>query len=153
MAGKVKIRMGRPGDEQKLLELLITIFEESPVATKNEDKALAFITEILQHGVVIVAEIEDEIIGSIGLSPNDWWFSDDVFLADQWVIVHKDHRNSRAINRMLTKAKGFSDKSGVPLVLGVFSFTDTARKQKLFAKSFDPLGQLFAYGFNKDIEP
>lgn len=111
----------------------------------DETKALQTIDRVFKEGLIIVAEVDGKIVGSIGLIARQWWFSDRWFLGDNWIFVSKDHRKSRIAIQMLKRAKQFADKTGLPLFVDIFSFNQVKRKNRLFRRYFTPIGEGFCY--------
>ena len=111
----------------------------------NPGNAYAMVRKIIKDGVVFVATIEGEIIGSIGLVPAPWWFSDEVFLRDYWTVVKKSRRNTRAITLLFEAAMDFADKTGTVMILGLFTEQKRALKSRLYRQKFKPIGEFFAY--------
>ena len=78
-----------------------TIDSTSPI---DSEKLTAAIATALHRGVVVVYEVDGAIAGSIGgMETSDWW-SSDVYLADMFFFVYKEHRQSKIATRLI---KGF----------------------------------------------
>ena len=98
---------------------------------------------------VIIAENKGKIVGSIGLYVMEWWFSDSKSLADNWTYVAPGSRRSKAATLMVRKAKEFSDRAGVPLMMGVFSPIQTDKKNTFYRRHFKPMGEMFVYNMGE----
>ena len=139
-------RLASGPDVPDLYDLLLTMHDEVGMATLAPLKVVQAIENVLETGFCVVAEIDGEIVGSIGLDLREWWYSEDVFFGDRWVFVHPDYRKSSIAAGMLRKAISFADKADIPLVVGVFSPKDVERKNALFRRHFSPVGETFIRG-------
>jgi len=108
-----------------------TVDGTSPV---NSEKLTTAINNALHRGVVIVAEVNGKIIGSIGgMETSDWW-SDKLYLADLWFFVYKEHRKSRAA---LTLVKSFLEigrDANIKVKLGHVYSGDIDRKDNFYER-------------------
>ncbi len=125
-----------------LQEMAAELPADMPV---NHTNVLQKIDELFTNGLILVAERDGKIVGSIGVGPKQWWFSDRWFLGDDWIFVSEKHRKSRIAVQMLRKIKEFADKTGLPLGVSVFSFNQVSRKSKLFRRYFTPVGETYFY--------
>lgn len=144
------IRAAVSADIPGVFRLLQEMHRELPMMSVDDPKALAFIEHLLETGFILVAEADGKIVGSIGIGPQQWWFSDDWFLADYWTFVSKDSRRSQIAPEMLTRIKEFADKAGMPLMMGIFSLEQVKRKNKLYRKHFKPMGEVFFHGLDME---
>ncbi len=134
-------------DVRGIYELLQEMHGELPMMPVNLAKSLAFIEHVLEKHFILVAEVDGAIVGSIGVGPDQWWFSDHWFLSDYWTYVSKPHRQSTIAVQLFDKIKQFADKTGLPLIMGVFSLEQVKRKNKLYRQHFKPMGETFFHGF------
>ena len=128
------LRLGDEHDAGALLALLRVMHAENGEAPINVDKVTAHIGHVLEQGVVIIAERDDEIVGSIGLMKDSYWYSDATRLGDYWTFVHPDHRASRIAKRMIKQAKMEAQYRGLPLYLGIVSPVELETKMKFYAR-------------------
>ncbi len=148
--GEVKCRVAVRTDIAGIFRLLKSQETEiGPwnVFTPDYAKALGFIAELLEVGIILVAEMDGKIVGSVGAGPQEFFFSRDVFLCDYWTIVHKDYRRSTVASELLVKLKEFQEKVGIPLLVGVFSVVRSQAKMALYRRHFEPMGAVYAKGF------
>ena len=143
------IRAAVRADVPQIFHLLQEMHRELPMMPVDLTKSLAFIDHVLETGFILVAEVDGRrIVGSIGVGPDQWWFSDRWFLADYWTYVSKGHRRSRIAVQMFTKIKEFADRTSMPLMMGVFSIDQVNRKNKLYRKHFKSMGEIFFHGLD-----
>lgn len=142
----IEIRLATLDDAKELFTMLVQIQDEFPVKSINPGKAYNMVRTVIKEGVVFLAIIDGEIVGSLGLMAAPWWFSDEIFLRDFWTVVKKARRNTRAITLLFEAAMAFSDETNVPLVLGLFSDQKRRLKSRLYRQRFKPIGEFFTYG-------
>jgi hypothetical protein len=110
---------------------------------------LRHINHLIGNGFVVVARTADgALAGSIGLGVDHWWSNQDYYyLSDFWTFVSKRYRRSQAATQMFREIKKFSDSVEIPIILGIFTRDQQVRKNKLYRRHFDVMGEQFAYGF------
>lgn len=150
--GGIMIRIAVRTDVTDICRLIRSEQEEQgpwSAFTPDYAKALGFIAELLESGIILIAEMEGRVVGSIGVGPQEFWFSRDIFLCDYWTIVHKDYRRTNVANEMFKKLKQFQERVGIPLLIGLFSVVKTQSKMALYRRHFEPMGAVYAQGFVK----
>lgn len=105
-------------------------------------KTAGTILRAIAGGGVAVEERDGAIVGSIGLSPNESWWSVEPSVIDLWFYVHPDARASRAAVRLLRWAKDWAGER--KLIVGVYSGVDLQRKtQFMLRQGFVQAGGVF----------
>jgi len=140
------VRPATVADLDGLVVLLFMMGREMSLFQVNEAKSIAFIQSVLSTGFVLVAELNGEIVGSIGLTLTSFWYSDDTALVDTWFYIKPNARRSSVALRLLRGAKQHSKELGLILIVGVFNLQETARKNKLYERLFTPIGEFFVTG-------
>ena len=108
-----------------------TIDGTSPV---NSEKLTLVISDALHRGVVIVAEVDGKIVGSIaGMETSDWW-SDKLYLADLWFFVYKEHRKSKAAIKLVRSFLEVGREAKVTVKLGHVYSGDLDRKDNFYER-------------------
>jgi len=108
-----------------------TIDGTSPV---NSEKLTSVISDALHRGVVIVAEVDGKIVGSIaGMETSDWW-SDKLYLADLWFFVYKVHRKSKAAIKLVRSFLEVGREAKVTVKLGHVYSGDIDRKDNFYER-------------------
>jgi GNAT superfamily N-acetyltransferase len=130
------LRVATAEDLPELYDLLIamhsgTIAGTSPIAPEI---LTAAIEDALAWGVVFLAELDGKIIGSIGgIETSDWW-SDEIYLADRWFFVYKDHRSSRAALMLVKSFLEVGRLAGMSVKLGHVYSGDIDRKDNFYER-------------------
>ena len=143
----MRIERATEKHKEKILWLLLAMYEETGKCAINVEKVNTRIATLIATGWVIIAvDDEDEIVGSIGLGIYSEWYSKEELLADYWTFVHPKARNTRAFVLMIRAVTELADKLKMPFVTAVKAEKDTDRKNKLFGRYLNPAGQIFEYG-------
>ncbi len=140
------IRAAVRDDLMQVFHLLQEMAAEFPKPLPADDtKVLQTIDALFKDGLILVAEVDGKIVGSIGLGPTQWWFSEVWLLGDKWIFVSKKHRKSRIAIQMFKRIKEFADKADMPMAVSIFSFNQVKRKNSFFRRYFTPVGESFLY--------
>ena len=132
----MKIRTATVLDLSALYGMLHVMHEESEytVSTINSEKGTAAISSALHRGVVLVAEVDGKIVGSIGgMETSDWW-STDKSLADLLFYVYKDFRNSTVAIKLIKKFMEIGKNANIKVRLGHIHGGDTDRKDNFYTR-------------------
>tara|TARA_R110000796_G_scaffold196947_1_gene313326 strand:+ start:229 stop:618 length:390 start_codon:yes stop_codon:yes gene_type:complete len=106
-----------------------TVDGTSPVAP---EKLTVVIKNIFKSGIIIIAEADGKIIGSIsGVESSDWW-SNELYLADVWFFVYKEYRKSRAALKLIKSFIEVGQISEAKVRLGHSNSGDIDRKDKFY---------------------
>jgi hypothetical protein len=114
------IRLATVMDLSELYHMLYVMHSEtshnlSPIVS---EKLTTAISMSLHRGVVLVAEVDGHIIGSIGgMETTDWW-SDEKYLADMWFFVYKEHRKSTAAIKLVKSFMQIGKDASIRIKLG-----------------------------------
>lgn len=150
MAGKksITVRPALVTELRDVLALLVEFHGELPPIPLSMPKLLRTVVTVMQEGVILVALRDGEIVGTMGIAPQQWWFSEAWYLSDCWMFVKKGARRSTAAADILKGARDFSDKTGLPIVPAVASLHRTDRKNALYRRYFTPIGERFIHGLD-----
>jgi len=135
------------GEEKKIYDLLMLMYEEVGIARLAPIKVVDEIERFMTEGAIFVARDGDDIIASVGIGPSQFWYSEDWHLQDSWTFVKKGYRRSRHALVLLKMVKDFAKTVGMPLAVGVFSPGGVEKKNKLFRRLFTPVGEMFIEDF------
>jgi len=107
---------------------------EIKLTSVNTEKLVNKINEALHQGVILIAQKDDKVVGSIGgMIVSDWW-SDEKHLSDLWFYVSPSCRKSKAA---VLLSKGFikiAKEAKLPVRLGHVFSGDVDRKDKFFER-------------------
>ena len=114
------LRMATVQDLSELYVMLHVMHSETIDGTSpiDSEKLISAINTALHKGIVLVFEIDDKIVGSIGgLENSDWW-SDKKYLSDLWFFVYKQHRKSNIAVKLIKKFMQIGKKHNINTKLG-----------------------------------
>lgn len=140
---ELTVRAANKEDVDRIFFLLVEMAKENSKHKISVGKALEHISGVVTCGGCAVVENGNEIVGSVGVSIQSNWFSNDKFLGDSWFYVSPEYRNSRAAILLKRFIFGLADTARMNLVLAVVSTTDGERKSKFFARDMECLGGTF----------
>ena len=130
------LRLATVEDLSELYMMLYVMHSETVDGTSpiNSEKLTAVISDALHRGIVIVAEVNGKIVGSIGgMETSDWW-SDKLYLADLWFFVYKEHRNSRAALKLVKSFLEIGRDAKIQVKLGHVYSGDIDRKDNFYER-------------------
>jgi len=108
-----------------------TVHAVSPI---NAETLISVINAAIHRGIVLIAEVDGRIAGSIGgMETSDWW-STDKTLADLWFYVYKDFRNSTIAIKLIKKFMEIGKNANIKVRLGHIHGGDTDRKDNFYER-------------------
>jgi|TARA_R110000868_G_scaffold93621_4_gene259032 hypothetical protein len=140
------IRRAVPEDVSQIHKMLIDMYSriEIPASPLSEKKVLDVVKSAMEKGIVIVAEVEGKIIGSLGGMANSDWWSEQKHLSDIWFYVSPDKRNSRAAVKLVKCFIKIGKEIKMKVKLGHYYSGDIERKDKFFDRlGFVKAGSLY----------
>lgn len=148
---EITCRPATTDDAADILMLLIELDEELEGFIPPMDNAttLRHVNHLIRNGFVVVARTPDgTLAGSIGLGIDHWWSNQDYYyLSDFWTYVSPRLRKTQAAKKLFRAVKDFSDRTDIPIIMGIFTRDQQVQKNKLYRQHFDVMGEQFAYGF------
>ena len=123
-------------DVSAITAMLIEMHNDAEIklTSVNTEKLVNKINEALHQGVILIAQKDDKVVGSIGgVIVSDWW-SDEKHLSDLWFYVSPSCRKSKAA---VLLSKGFikiAKEAKLPVRLGHVFSGDVDRKDKFFER-------------------
>tara|TARA_R110002126_G_scaffold232423_1_gene376856 strand:+ start:528 stop:965 length:438 start_codon:yes stop_codon:yes gene_type:complete len=132
----VECRRANLFDVSAITAMLIEMHNDAEIklTSVNTEKLVNKINEALHQGVILIAQKDDKVVGSIGgMIVSDWW-SDEKHLSDLWFYVSPSCRKSKAA---VLLSKGFikiAKEAKLPVRLGHVFSGDVDRKDKFFER-------------------
>jgi GNAT superfamily N-acetyltransferase len=123
-----KVRFAR-GDQDvsNIFHFLCIVAQPVMLGPVNKDKALAEIGRLVEDpyrtdgpaptGFAIVAEIDGELVGTIGVTLMDDWYSDRQFMTNRWFFVFPTLANSGVGGALMAEAHAMSNQIGFDLAI------------------------------------
>lgn len=144
------MRLASHEDLPTVLWIVHKMGKDYPVKV-SDVKVLQKVSQVIEEGFVLLACKGDQVVGVLGLEAKQWWFTDDWFLGDDFFMMLPEHRGMEPFKLLTDAAKSLSDKTNLPLMLGVMTPERTTAKIRLFSQAMggDCWGANFAYGFDR----
>ena len=140
------LRLATVEDLSELYMMLQVMHSETINGTSpiDSEKLTSAINNALHRGVVVVAEIDNKIVGSIGgVETSDWW-SSEKYLADLFFFVYKEHRQSTIAVKLIKSFMEIGKKANMKMKLGHVYSGDGDRKDKFYERlGFVKAGSLY----------
>ena len=140
------LRMATVQDLSELYVMLHVMHSETIDGTSpiDSEKLISAINTALHKGIVLVFEVDNKIVGSIGgLESSDWW-SDKKYLSDLWFFVYKQHRKSNIAVKLIKKFMQIGKKHNINTKLGHVYTGDSERKDKFYERlGLSKVGSLY----------
>ena len=140
------LRLATVEDISELYMMLQVMHSETINGTSpiDSEKLTSAINNALHRGVVVVAEIDNKIVGSIGgMETSDWW-SSEKYLADLFFFVYKEHRKSTIAVKLIKSFMEIGKKANMKMKLGHVYSGDGDRKDKFYERlGFVKAGSLY----------
>ena len=140
------LRLATVEDISELYMMLQVMHSETIDGTSpiDSEKLTSAINNALHRGVVVVAEIDNKIVGSIGgVETSDWW-SSEKYLADLFFFVYKEHRKSTIAVKLIKSFMEIGKKANMKMKLGHVYSGDGDRKDKFYERlGFVKAGSLY----------
>lgn len=99
-------------DAKLIFRFLAPYHASSDLPPLNPGKALQAIIEVIAEGVAIMVIQDGNILGSIGMMPGDYWYSDRPLMLDRWLYVMPQHRDGVVMKMLLEEVARIADRAG-----------------------------------------
>ena len=140
------LRLATVEDLSELYMMLQVMHSETIDGTSpiDSEKLTSAINNALHRGVVVVAEIDNKIVGSIGgMKTSDWW-SSEIYLADLFFFVYNENRQSKIAVKLIKSFMEIGKKANMKMKLGHVYSGDGDRKDKFYERlGFVKAGSLY----------
>ena len=130
------IRKANLLDISAIIYLLFKMHEETTIKPPkiNSVKLIEKINYLFHKGIVLVAEVDNKIVGSIaGQVTEDCWY-DEKYIADAWFYVYKTNRKSLVAKKLIIQFMKVAKEAKLKLRLGHIFSGDMDRKDKFFTR-------------------
>jgi hypothetical protein len=94
--------------------------EMAPFGKMDEEKCISFLTDSIQHHVVLKKTEEEKLLGHMGLRAESHWYTNDVALYEYYVYVNPEHRKTRTAFELYKVAKSVAQSVKLPFFYGTF---------------------------------
>ena len=94
--------------------------EMAPFGKMDEAKCVAFLSDSIEHHVVLKATDGPHLLGHMGLRVESHWYTKDVALYEYYCYVNPKHRKTRTAFELYKVAKGVAQETRLPFFYGTF---------------------------------
>jgi GNAT superfamily N-acetyltransferase len=94
--------------------------EMAPFGKMDEEKCISFLTDSIQHHVVLKKTEDEKLLGHMGLRAESHWYTNDAALYEYYVYVHPEHRKTRTAFELYKVAKSVAKEVNLPFFYGTF---------------------------------
>jgi len=113
----------------------------------NWEKSIRLVCDVIQHSVaLVVTQGDGVVVATCGLRMVEHDWTDQRFLQDAWIAVHREHRTLPVFAALIRGISRAAEPIGVPVIVGNMTLTDENRKTLLFERYMKPLGRIFLVG-------
>lgn len=130
----MRLRFATLEDTEALFHLLLGLHQEQAAVPLNPIKADGQLRHSIEHDVVLVAEHEGKLIGSICLRTWDFWYSDAQMLIDKWFYVDPKYRRLGTAKKLIDAAKKWAREVDMRLTLAIASPNRLKAKMRLLRR-------------------
>ena len=145
MPENLEIRQASLLDQLSILALLDEMHQEGGGIIDEPDwfKISHTITSQTQQGLVFVAELNEKVVGSIGLAMSAEWYSSEPVAGDLWYFVSKKGRKSTAGYKLLKHVKEQCAENDIKLKVGHVLGYSVDRMDRFYEKlRFERVGTM-----------
>ena len=137
MEGVSRVRFAQQDDEEEIMTMCERLHGENGLFPLVPDKVRQVLRRAFDRegGILGVVGEAGRIEGSICLTLDQFWYSDDWFLNERWNYVLPEYRRSTNAKDMIKFAQMTADEIKVPLIIGVLSNERTEAKVELYKRS------------------
>ena len=107
---------------------------EIKVSEINSAKLLDKLNQLIHKGIIIVAEKDNQLCGSIGGQICQDWWSEEKYVSDAWFYVYKNHRKSTIAKNLLQNFIKVIKEAKMKLRLGHVFSGDIDRKDNFYKR-------------------
>lgn len=147
MTSPSDVRLAVPEDRDSILSLCHTLHDENGLFSLSHRKVTRLVDKYFSKQGSIIGVIGPcgNVEGSIYLSIEEPYYSDDLHLVEFWNVVHPEHRRSNHAKKLIEFAKRCADETSLCLLIGIVSNNRTAAKVRLYEKKLLKAGAFFVH--------
>lgn len=146
------VRVGTRADEADILALCHELHQDNGLFEMENSKVLDMLHRAYdrQGGVIGVVDGDGEIAGAIYMTISSMWYRSTEHLEELFNFVRPKYRNTKTAKALMRFAKECSDKTGLPLIIGIVTNKRLEAKVRLYRTELGlPAGAFFIYGIKQ----
>ena len=104
----ITLRRAEISDGPNIVDLLALMHEEIGTFPLSSKKLVDHVYDLIQNGSVLMAFDGGNLVGSIGLTFGELWYSSTTVISDDWIYTHPNHPKRLSIFRaMIAEVKQY----------------------------------------------
>lgn len=150
------VRMATKEDERDVLDMCERLHDENGLFTLSMEKVADCLRRYFEREGAIVGVIGEpgKIEASTCLELSNFYYTDDVHLAELWNFVDRPYRRSNNAEALIQFGKNCADAMRMPLFTGIITNRQMAGKVRLYRRHLGyPTGAFFTYNSKWRSEP
>jgi hypothetical protein len=149
------VRIADPDEEDDLMAMCRRLHVENGLFSFNDDKVREVIRRCPANGVVIgVIGEKHHLEASICLMVADFYYTDDLHLAELWNYVEPEFRRSRNAEALLRYGMTVAEKMEKPFFTGIITNKQMSGKVRQYRRLLGyPVGAFFVHNSKWVKEP
>jgi hypothetical protein len=146
------VRLATPKDADDIMDLLALMHEENGLFEMDYDAVRDMVMNVLsgKNGIIGVIDGEEGLEAAVCLVIDKLWYAKTWCLNDVFNFVAPKYRKSTRAKSLISFAKSYSDKVGIPLLMGIVSNVRTEAKIKLLERQMRKAGAFFIYNYGDE---
>lgn len=150
------VRLAAPSDEDDIVAMCRRLHNENGLFALNENKVRDCIRRCFnRHGSIVgVIGAPGDLQASICMELTNFYYTDDMHLAELWNFVDEPYRRSRNAEALLEYGKEWARKLNLPFFTGIITNKQMRAKVRLYRQLLGyPVGAFFLYNGAWKVEP
>lgn len=140
------VRIASRDDEERIVEACYRLHQENGQFPLSIKKLLPILEDAFESRGSIIGVIGCPIEACIYLKISSMWYSDDPVWEEFFSFVLPECRQGGNAKALLKFAKDISNKTEIPVLIGIISNKKTQAKIRLYRRSFgEPAGAFFLH--------
>lgn len=150
------VRLATPQDEDGIVAMCHRLWQENGLFSLSEYKVRDCIRRCFnRHGAIVgVVGSPGHLQASICMEITNFYYTDDLHLAELWNFVEEPYRRSRNAEALLEYGKDWARKLEMPFFTGIITNKQMRAKVRLYRRLLGyPVGAFFLYNGRWAVEP
>ena len=143
------VRAGTRADEADMLALCHELHQENGLFEMEDDRVRAMLDRAYngQGAIIGIIDGDGEIAGAICVVISSMWYRSPEHLEELFNYVRPKYRTTKTAKALVRFAKECTDKTGLPIVIGIVTNKRLEAKVRLYRTELGlPAGAFFIYG-------
>ena len=143
------VRAASRADDADMMALCHELHEDNGLFEMEDGKVRQMLDRAYdrQGGIIGIIDGDGEIAGAIYMTISTLWYRSPEHLEELFNYVRPKYRGTKTAKALVKFAKECSDKTGLPLIIGIITNKRLEAKVRLYRQELGmPAGAFFIYG-------